>query len=456
MELIVGGLFVNIGYESETVEFKKSIGELKEAVISVASILNKHKSGVLYFGVKNNGDIIGQQSGAETARDISHKIQEGVKPTPLISVEQLPFGDLYYFRVNFSGKETPYSAFGRYYIRTSDEDRELTPTQLRDLFFDTGDYTDWEDTLTEYTADDIDEQLLRASYKDGLEAGRFSEPFSDKVSVLSRLNLLKNGRLTNAGVMLYSSRKPLTLKLALFATDERLTLIDHAHFKGNIYECIDEGMVFLKKHMRWRAEYHGGVKRTDVPEVHPDALREILINSFAHAKYAGMLATHEIDIYPSSIEIFNPGRLPAMVKPEEFAKGREKSLLRNRTIAEVLFRTTIVEAFATGFRKVITLCREGNVKYRYANSNEGFSFEFLRKPVESEMVHKVMTVQDLGGYPLEVYNAIKANAKITIQEIADKIGQGRSTINRALDVLKQEGFIIFEGSPRDGAWVILK
>ena len=41
----------NIGEETEQVEFKKSTGELKEGVISVASILNKHGSGELYFGV---------------------------------------------------------------------------------------------------------------------------------------------------------------------------------------------------------------------------------------------------------------------------------------------------------------------------------------------------------------------------------------------------------------------
>ena len=39
----------NIGPETETIEYKKSTGELKEAIISIASILNKHKKGVLYF-----------------------------------------------------------------------------------------------------------------------------------------------------------------------------------------------------------------------------------------------------------------------------------------------------------------------------------------------------------------------------------------------------------------------
>lgn len=49
----------NLGNETEKIEFKKSTGELKEGVISIAAILTKHGIGDLYFGVKNNGDVVG-------------------------------------------------------------------------------------------------------------------------------------------------------------------------------------------------------------------------------------------------------------------------------------------------------------------------------------------------------------------------------------------------------------
>jgi len=38
--------------ETETLELKKSTSELKEGVISVAAILNKHGRGKLYFGIR--------------------------------------------------------------------------------------------------------------------------------------------------------------------------------------------------------------------------------------------------------------------------------------------------------------------------------------------------------------------------------------------------------------------
>ena len=51
---------MNFGKESETIEFKESTGELHQAIESIASIVNKHSYGELYFGVKDNGDIKGQ------------------------------------------------------------------------------------------------------------------------------------------------------------------------------------------------------------------------------------------------------------------------------------------------------------------------------------------------------------------------------------------------------------
>ena len=39
---------MNLGREIETIEFKKTISELKEGVISLSSMLNKNGEGTLY------------------------------------------------------------------------------------------------------------------------------------------------------------------------------------------------------------------------------------------------------------------------------------------------------------------------------------------------------------------------------------------------------------------------
>ena len=54
---------MNLGNETEVLEFKKTTSEVKDAMIDICAILNKHGGGVLYFGVKPNGDVVGQEIG---------------------------------------------------------------------------------------------------------------------------------------------------------------------------------------------------------------------------------------------------------------------------------------------------------------------------------------------------------------------------------------------------------
>lgn len=82
---------VNLGCETETVEIKKSTGELKKGIISLSSMLNKHSDATIYFGTKNNGEAVGQEIGDRTLRDISKMIASGIKPQiiPTITPELL-------------------------------------------------------------------------------------------------------------------------------------------------------------------------------------------------------------------------------------------------------------------------------------------------------------------------------------------------------------------------------
>ncbi|MCM1212563.1 MAG: ATP-binding protein [Blautia sp.] len=130
---------MNIGMETEFVEFKKTTGELKEGIISLASMLNKNGKGTLYFGVRNDGEVVGQQIGDRTMRDISQGVANAIKPQiiPIVSIELC--ADKNVIKVIVEGEEKPYSAYGKYYMRSADEDREISPGQLRSLMLGTSD-----------------------------------------------------------------------------------------------------------------------------------------------------------------------------------------------------------------------------------------------------------------------------------------------------------------------------
>ena len=62
--------------EDEYTEFKKTTGELNEAMVSISSILNKHRQGKVYFGLKNDGKPVRFTITDSTLRDVSRKIFE--------------------------------------------------------------------------------------------------------------------------------------------------------------------------------------------------------------------------------------------------------------------------------------------------------------------------------------------------------------------------------------------
>ena len=97
-----------IGEETEQVEFKKSTGELKEAIISIASILNKHQAGALYFGVKNDGTVIGQEINDTTLRAVSQAIRANIKPPVYPTIAKETYGNKAVIQVKFEGTQRPY------------------------------------------------------------------------------------------------------------------------------------------------------------------------------------------------------------------------------------------------------------------------------------------------------------------------------------------------------------
>lgn len=58
-------------------------------------------------------------------------------------------------------------------------------------------------------------------------------------------------------------------------------------------------------------------QRKEVPEIPLVALREVIINSFAHARYDGNIQ-QEIDIYSNRIAIINPGSFANDFMPNDF------------------------------------------------------------------------------------------------------------------------------------------
>lgn len=182
-------------------------------------------------------------------------------------------------KVEFAGTERPYSSYGRYYKRVHDRAEDMTPDELKHMMLNTDYSSIWENNLTTFGIEDIDSKALKSFYTRAVNCGRL-EPLEtyDEKELLTILGLMINNKLTNAGYFLFSSKEPTVLKMAVYATNQRISFLDINMVHDNIYNLIDIATVYINQHMNWRVEFDGkSTARIEIPEVPVDAVREWFI-----------------------------------------------------------------------------------------------------------------------------------------------------------------------------------
>ena len=309
----------------------------------------------------------------------------------------------------------------------------------------------WDEELTEYTIDDISFKSFEKFYKRAVSCGRLKEEELDIEKIIKKLGLIKNGKLTNAAHFLFSSSNPIVLKMAIFATDEKLTFLDINRISGNIIDLIDEANEYVKKNIRWSANIVD-MKRVETPEIPLKALREIICNSFAHARYNSN-SEHEISIHPSMIRIYNPGEFPFGYKPEDFVEKDTPSVIRNPLILKTLFLSDDVESYGSGFKRVYDECGKNNVKTEYVLNKDGFTFIFKRNLIND--VPKNDTDKKLKKDEKTVLNLMIENPSITISLMSKKINKDSRTVQRMINKLRDDSKVERVGGTR-GYWKVKK
>lgn len=440
---------MNIGNETETIEFKKSTSEVKEGLISISSMLNKHGKGLLYFGVKNNGEVSGQQIGERTLTELSEKISSSVKPVFLYEINQRNTTDgKTFIEVSFSGDRQPYSAFGRYYLRYHDEDRQMDNEQLRAFYLSQRkDYNEWEMADSGCPIDDTDEALLQEYVDEAKRHKRLRYQYTDKETMLGKLGLLyQKSRLNNAGNVLFSAKQPVRLKLAKFASDTRLTILALEIFDGNVFECIRKAMDFYSENVDWNIVLDGGIKRREQPEIPLEAIREIVVNAFSHGDYHAN-TDFELDIYSNRVCIYSPGQFPKPYTPEQFATEAIEPIPLNIKISDVLFRNGTIEQISTGFERAFHLCRKYDIAYSYTETANGFRFVFYRNG---------KTANERNEIEKTIINAIAKNEKTTAASLAKEMDVSERTVQRWMKKLKTKGVLERVGNNGNGYWRVVE
>ena len=443
--------------ENVAIEYKKSLSQLKEGVISLSSMLNKNHSGELYFGITPDKKPFKFDISKKTLSDVSNEIRTNLKPLPRdLEVETVPFEGADVIRVYVEGTDTPYSAYGRYYFRVDEGDIPMSSDQLQQFFEQKEDnYSRWEEKPTDYSYEDIDEDLLIEVIRTANDKGRINYVYKNVREALTKLDLIdREGRIKTAGYYLFGKGKPVTLKEANFPTDSRTEFGEIKEFRGNIFECIQEEISYIQNHISYKSDIIG-IQRVETPEIPLAAIREIVINSFAHSKYDQKGDFNRVSIYRSSVQIYNPGSIYKNLDPMKFASSEVGSKIRNILIASVLYKCGYIDAFGTGFDRTFTLCIKQNVEYEYKNDEFGFLFTFIRNQnfLNDRINDKINDkINDLDK---RILSEIRRNKFATISDIAAQLGKSYPTIYRHVRKLMDNGLVQRIESRKAGFWEVL-
>lgn len=436
--------------ESEILELKKTTGELKEAMVSMAAMLNRQQKGEVYFGIKDDGVVIGQSVSENTIREISRAVSDKIEPRIYPEIEVINIDGKNCIRVLVEGFHAPYSADGRYYLRIGDEDRKMTSAEvsrfildnnLKNLRWDTQPCT--KAKLSDISTSKVRDFLSTAGLK-----------YTGVQNSLENLNLMENNQLLNAAVITFG-RNPekyfrnASLRCAVMAGKNTSVILDRKEYSGDIISLIRTAEEYILKNIHLGMQLEG-LFRKDIPEIDTEALREAVINAFCHRDYFDPEAV-TLMIFSDRLEIRSPGDLFGGLKIDDI-KTKEISRRRNELIAETLHRAHLVERFGRG----IALILEKEPLTEFSLVGDIFITTFKRKnltrPMDSGGGLSGGLSGALNGGLKSIYEFIAKNPGVRANQISESLDIPIRTVQRNLSYLKDKDLIEFRGSKKTGGY----
>lgn len=468
--------------ESETVELKKSLGELKQGLISMVAILNKHGNGELWFGVAPDGRTVGLAANEKTLRDVSQAIGAHVEPRIYPHIEIVSLNHTTCLHITFSGQDAPYFAYGRSYMRVADEDRQLSARELENLILHKN------KEAMRWDSQPCEPETISLEKLDTAKISRFVEKagltWDSPENAMDKLELRKNGQLINAARLFFASQPPLQLRCAVFATTDSATIIDRHDFDGDILELVEEAQKYILKniHIGMRLD---GLYRVDVPEISMAALREAIINAFCHRDYRDPDYV-QIAVFKNRVEIRSPGGLYDGLTMEEM-RGGNVSRRRNPLIADLFRRIHMVEGWGRGMPLILE--NAPNVQFRQIaglfiasferpsfledttqevidttqetvdktvdktpKKHQGNTKEATEKPRKN---HAKTTQKPLKNLKVDLLSLLRAHPDLSTKKLSDLSGLSLFSVRHHLETLRDSGQIRHVGPSSGGHWEIL-
>ena len=449
--------------ESTTIEWKKSLSVFHEIMETISAFSNT-EGGKIFIGVSDDGEVLGVQIGKGTIEDLVNKIGQHTDPKvfPKISVKKIGGKDVILIDVKESRDHLvladglPYKRVGRTSPRMSkDEYERLILEKHKDkLHFD-------EQICKKATIADISREKLLTFVRKAKEQRGLSIASSASVmDILKKLKLIKDGKLTNAAILLFGTDTnefflQAELKLIRFkGVDVTRPMLDFKTIGGDAITLLEKAESFIFDHIPMRAWIESGKLQRQEKWLYPEeAIREALANALAHRDYASP-SNVQVRIFDDRLEVWNPGLLPPSLTVEKL-KGDHDSIPRNPLIAKAFFWIKFAEDVGSGTSKIIQWCKEWGLSeptYKEAGGSFVTVFHGPQLPKGQETGSEKSSEKGSEKSSEKIMAVIREHPAASAQQIADIVGLSARAVEKHLSNLKVKGVLKRVGPDKGGRW----
>ena len=274
--------------------------------------------------------------------------------------------------------------------------------------------------------DDLDAEQMTRFIR--IARGARSFPLTEGVSteeLLVHLNLLNDGKLTNAAVLLFGKSPQHFLissgvKCAHYhGTQVAKPIPSHQIYNGTTFQLVDQAVDFvLSKINLWVGTRAESVQAPVAYEIPKEVVTEAIVNAIAHRDYASN-ASVQVMLFSDRLEVLNPGRLPPPLTLEQL-RDTHPSVPNNRLLARSLYLAQYIEEMGTGTLDMIHRCSDAGLPEPEFTDSGGFKITIWRaKPSEQIKVQPESLPRDLES---RVINLL-ADGAMSRSELSKKLGQ---------------------------------
>jgi len=386
--------------ESQKIEFKSHCTNLNTIGQVVCGFLNT-MGGYLVCGVDEQGKLLGIDDPDAAKMNMEQILQKYLSPKTLVSVQvqEVERKALLVIEVP-AGKDVPYSFRDVIYLRTDHSTRKADVEAIRDMVLRKQVEPErWERRFSSADIEqDTDMDEIRSATVDMQRVRRTSfRDAKNPYAILEDLAVAKYGRLTNGGDVLFGRNPAIRLpqvrvRAASFTSDKASnTFRDMKSFEGPLVPILEQAFDFIIRNTASMATFSENKLQRRDESIYPvDAIREGLVNAFAHRDYTDSSGGIAVYIYPKRLEIWNTGSLPEGITPDKMIHGHI-SVLRNPDIAHVLYLRGFMEKLGRGSVLILQKCKERGLRPPEWTSDEkiGVTLTFFAPEMIKEVAPEV-------------------------------------------------------------------